>query len=167
MSKLAAISRQPSAPILPFSVSPRMRLARHTRRPNRTGTTSVEFAFIAPVLFLIVFGSIEITRMSLLLNLAQDACYDAARHAIVEGSNTSEAVAKAQSVLSLFATQNAQISINNGAGISADQRDLTVTITIPMRDNAFVLKQFYTGRFITASITMRMERYNGYYDGNL
>ena len=133
-------------------------------KSDRTGTTALEFAVAAPVVFLVIFGCIEITRMSLLLNLAQDACYDAARHAMVEGATTSEATARAQQVLALFGTRNATIQINNGAGITSTSTHVQVSISIPMRDNAYVLKYFYTNRFINASIRLKVERYNGYYN---
>ncbi len=141
-----------------------MRICESQRaKAKRTGTTALEFAVAAPVVFLIIFGCIEITRMSLLLNLAQDACYDAARHAMVEGATTAEATARAQQVLALFGTRNATIQINNGAGITSTSTHVQVNISVPMRDNAYVLKYFYTNRFINASIKLKLERYTGYY----
>lgn len=130
---------------------------------QRSGTTSMEFAFVAPVLFLIIFGCFEITRMSLLLNLAQDACYDAARFCMVEGATEQEAIDRAQSVLSMMTATNAQVMINEGDGLHSSDKSINVSIVIPMEDNAFFLKQFYTGRYINASITLRVERYSGYY----
>jgi Flp pilus assembly protein TadG len=131
---------------------------------DRTGTTTIEFAVAAPVVFLVIFGCIEITRMSLLMNLAQDACYDAARHAMVEGASTSEATVRAQEVLAMFGTKNATIQINDGAGITSSSTHVQVSVSIPMRDNAYVLKYFYTNRFINASIKLKLERYSGYYN---
>ncbi|MEQ1906766.1 MAG: TadE/TadG family type IV pilus assembly protein [Pirellulaceae bacterium] len=140
-----------------------MRNQRSIRTTNRSGTTTIEFAVAAPVVLLIIFGCIEITRMSLLLNLAQDACYDAARHAMVEGATTAEATARAQQVLAMFGTKNATIQINDGNGITSTSTHVKVNISIPMRDNAYVLKYFYTNRFINAAFSLKLERYTGYY----
>ena len=83
---------------------------------------------------------------------------------MVEGATTSEATARAQQILALFGTRNATIQINNGAGITSTSTHVQVSISIPMRDNAYVLKYFYTNRFINASIRLKVERYNGYYN---
>ncbi|MEZ6096518.1 MAG: pilus assembly protein [Pirellulaceae bacterium] len=139
---------------------------RRRHRFNRSGTTSVEFAFVAPVLFLIIFASIEISRMVLLRNMAQDAAYDAARYAMVEGSTTQEAIDRAQETLDMFSAINAQVTINNGDGLEDDDEFINVEVTIPMQDNSFFMSQFYSGRYIVESVALRTERYKGFYEGN-
>ncbi len=105
--------------------------------------------------------------MSLLRNLAQDAAYDAARYAMVEGATDQEAIDKANQTLAMFAAQNATVTINDGDGIDLNSQFLKVEVAIPMGDNSFFMTQFYSGRFIRESITMRMERYRGFFDGSL
>ena len=67
---------------------------RNKRRVRRDGAAVVEFAISASVLFLIIMGCVELCRMSMLRNLAQDACYEAARYSMVEGATTDEAWAR-------------------------------------------------------------------------
>ncbi len=124
----------------------------------------MEFALVAPVLFLIIFASIEISRMYLLQNIAQDAAYDAARYAMVEGATTQDAVDKANESLSLFAAQGATVVVNNGSGIDNNSATISVRVTIPMKDNAFFLTPFYQGRNIETEMTIKRERYKGFYN---
>lgn len=102
--------------------------------------------------------------MYLLQNIAQDAAYDAARYAMVEGATTQDAVDKANESLSLFAAQGATVVVNNGSGIDNNSATISVRVTIPMKDNAFFLTPFYQGRNIETEMTIKRERYKGFYN---
>jgi hypothetical protein len=132
----------------------------------RAGTTSLEFAIVAPVMFFIIFGSLELTRMAMLQHMAQDAAYDAARHAMVSGATVQEAIDKANETLDLFNAAGATVNVNGGHGLQTTDQFITVEITIPMEDNALFLRQFFAGRDIVASISLRRERYEGFYSGS-
>jgi Flp pilus assembly protein TadG len=58
----------------------------------RSGATAVEFAVVGQVLFLLVFGIIELGRALMVLHILSEVARDAARYAIVaEGSYKSSA----------------------------------------------------------------------------
>ena len=135
------------------------------RKPNRRGATAVEFAFVAPVLFAVIFTSLEFSRIAMMRSLAQSAAYEACRYVIVEGSNRQEALDEANRVLARLGTQNATIEINDGAEITATTSEVTVEVRIPMEDNSFLIAPLLANRFVTSEITLRTERYTGFYDG--
>ncbi len=57
-------------------------------RGRRAGAAALEFAVIAPVLFAIVFGIIELGRALMVQHVLSDVARDCARYAVVtEGSN--------------------------------------------------------------------------------
>ena len=130
---------------------------------NRRGATAVEFAISASLLFLIIFGAVEFCRMSMLRNLAQDACYEAARHAMVEGATTSEAYQRATDVLDMIGAKDVTVTINDGDGIDDDSSYVKVYVEIPMASNAYIIPYIYGDKVISAEIQLKMERYSGYY----
>ena len=71
---------------------------------NRDGATSVEFALVAPVFFLMVFICLEFIRLNMIRNLTQDAAYFAARRSMVPGATREEALAEANQVLGMMFT---------------------------------------------------------------
>ncbi len=56
------------------------------RRSQRKGVTAVEFAFVAPIIFALFIGAIEITRLNFIRNSAANAAYEGARKAVTPGS---------------------------------------------------------------------------------
>ena len=116
------------------------------------------------VLFTLIFTSVEFSRLNLIRNLAQDAAYFAARNSMVPGATADEATAVANEILGYMNTQNASISINNGLGVTTASDEITVTVTVPIADNAFFISSFADNANIVATATMRTERYDGYYN---
>jgi Flp pilus assembly protein TadG len=76
--------------------APRNRTRPSARARSRRGTASLEFAVTAPILFTLLFGSVELTRMNMIRNTANNAAYEAVRTCVVPGAKASEGVAVAQ-----------------------------------------------------------------------
>ena len=53
---------------------------------SRAGATAVEFAIVAPIFFLIMLASFEFSRLNVIRHTADNAAYEAARHAMVPGA---------------------------------------------------------------------------------
>ncbi len=139
---------------------PRFRSARRSRR----GATAVEFAIAAPVLLLVTFGTFEVARLNMIRSMAQDAAYEACRYCMVEGATVAEAEARARSVLALVGTRAAQITVNDGEDFDRETQEVTVSIEIPMEDNALLMSGFCNGKYIRSTISLNMERYSGFYN---
>ncbi len=77
----------------------RRRSTRRQRRQgdSRLGVSTVEFAIVANILFIMILTCMEFARMNMVRNLAQDAAYFGARHAIVPGATAAEAIEQAES----------------------------------------------------------------------
>ena len=63
---------------------------RSRRARGRRGATLVEFAFVAPVFFLILLASIEFSRLNMMRHTAAHAAYEGARTALVPGATADE-----------------------------------------------------------------------------
>ena len=131
---------------------------------NREGLATLEFALVAPAFFIVVFASIEFSRLNMIRNLTQDAAYFAARYAMVPGATADEAEAEANRILSFMNTQGAEVVINGNSEIDDDAEEVSVTITVPIAQNSFLIPNFTEGIEFTSTATMRTERYDGYYD---
>lgn len=59
-------------------------------RTQRKGATAVEFAVIAPILMLFIFGIIEFGRGMMVLQLLNSAAREGARDAALSGTSTSD-----------------------------------------------------------------------------
>ena len=104
---------------------------------NRSGTLTVEFALVAPIIFLIFFGCLELTSLNLMRHTAGNAAYEAARAGIVPGATEASAKQKALNLLkAVGATRNVTIDYQN----TPDK--VSVLINIPVKDNSWGLASF-------------------------
>ncbi len=68
-------------------------------KARRRGATLVEFAVTLPIVFLLFFGMIELSRLFMLQHSADTAAYEGARNAIVPGAKPQDAVLAASELL--------------------------------------------------------------------
>ena len=66
-----------------------MRLVRTRRKARTRGQALAEFALVAPVFFLLLFGIVEGGRFIFFYQVLNNATREGARYAIVHGSNSS------------------------------------------------------------------------------
>ncbi|MEQ8208899.1 MAG: pilus assembly protein [Lacipirellulaceae bacterium] len=136
-------------------------MIRHRPRKHRSvcrrGAAAVEFAVVAPIFFVLVIAAFEFGRMNVIRHTADNAAYEAARHAMVPGATATEAVAKANSILNIVGTRGASVSINP-AVIDETVDEITVTIDVPMNQNGWITPRFSSASNIRASSRLRTER---------
>jgi Flp pilus assembly protein TadG len=133
-----------------------VRQKRLRKRSARTGATCVEFAVVAPVIFLLFMGAIEMTRLNFLVHTAGNAAYEGARQAIVPGGNEDDAVTESMRLLTIVhANQGSEVDFEE----SPDQ--VTVTVRIPVNLNSWGISRFATDSIITQSCTLRREKLQG------
>lgn len=146
------------------------------RSPHR-GATAVEFAMVAPVFVIVIAVCGEFARLSMMRNLAQNAAYEAARFVITEGATVEVGIAHANQILSRVGTANATVTINGSDGVADDDGNVNnqiqfntqtvrCSITIPLKENSAIIPSYFFGETkIEAAMTLRTERYRGFYDG--
>jgi Flp pilus assembly protein TadG len=124
---------------------------------TRTGATVVEFAIVAPIFFLIMLASFEFSRLNVIRHTADNAAYEAARHAMVPGATADEAINRANSILRTVGAQGANVTINPPT-LGPDVDSVNVRIDVPMSLNGWVVPKFTSGKTLTAQSTLRTER---------
>jgi len=120
----------------------------------------VEFAIVANVLFLVTFTCMEFARVNMIRNLAQDAAYFAARHAIVPGASSGEAVAEAERIMSAMVSNGYTVDVE---AIDDESEQVAVTVSVDLNEVALFAPMFLGDAVIETTAVMRTERYSGFY----
>ncbi|QDT09855.1 TadE-like protein [Planctomycetes bacterium K23_9] len=121
----------------------------------------VEFAIIANIMFVVIFTCMEFARMNMVRNLAQDAAYFSARHAIVPGATSEEAVAEAERIMGAMLTTGYTVDVSD---LDAESGMVNVTVDVDLDAVALFAPMFLPSATISTTARMRTERYDGFYE---
>ncbi len=127
---------------------------------RREGAVTVEFALVTSLFFVFCFAAIEFARVNIVRHLVDTAAYEAARVGIVPGATVADVQAQANQHLTITNLQGATVAVVPDPIVDSTDA-VTVTITVPMDQNTWVLPSFTTGAQIVSSSTLRAERYRG------
>jgi Flp pilus assembly protein TadG len=144
------------------AILPRDKLEKACRpcRRNRRGAAAVEFAFVAPVFFLLVFGMIEFGRAMMVEQILTNASREGARLAILDGSTISSVNTTVTGYLSNVGLSGATITVSPdpAATTSVYGTPITVTVRIPFANVSWLPTPiFLSGKTLGASSVMRRE----------
>ena len=135
---------------------------RKQKGSSRQGATAVEFALVAPILFLVIFACIEFARMMMTVSMIEQAAFQAARHVAVLGSTAAEGEAIAREELAFLGIDQADITIvglRNGVGQSSiDDTSDQISVNIVVQYDDFILFNTPTGN-IEREAVIRTERF--------
>ncbi len=129
---------------------------RKTQRVKRDGTVAVEMAFILPLLFLIVFTSIEFGRMNVIRHTVDNAAYESARRAIVPGVSADDVEAEARRMMRTVGARGVEVTITP-AVIDIDTPEINVEVSVRCEDNGFLAAKFFAGKSLVGTCTLRRE----------
>jgi hypothetical protein len=133
---------------------------------------------VAPAFLIMIAVSAEFARLSMIRNLSQNAAYEAARFVMTEGAKVADGIERANDILGRLGAVDADITINGSDGstnedgdveneIAFDTPAITCRIEIELKDNSYIFPEsFFGDTKIVSSMTIRTERYRGYYDAS-
>lgn len=129
-----------------------------SRRPrctsdDRRGVTLVEFALVAPALFLFIFACFEFAQASMIRNAVGNAAYEGARRVVIPGATAAQGISAAQSVLSFSGVSNSTVTINPSTLTDATT-DVTVTVSVSFTNNSWTTPWFLGSATMTRSCTL-------------
>lgn len=125
-------------------------------RKKRKGAVAVEMAFTLPLLFFIVFTSIEFGRMNVIRHTVDNAAYEAARRAIVPGATAQDADDVARSIMRTCGARGVVVAVNPTA-LNLDTEEVTVTVSVEANENGFLAPRFFDGETMIGRSTLRRE----------
>ncbi|HEV7281883.1 MAG TPA: TadE/TadG family type IV pilus assembly protein [Pirellulaceae bacterium] len=135
----------------------RSRIRTTRRAVTRRGATTVEMAFVVPVVFMLTFGALEFARVSMVRNTVEDALFEGARQSVLPGATSAKITTKVNAVLATTGVKQAAVTIDP-ATITTKTQKVTVRIRVPMSQNSW-LPIYMTGNvYIDKSCTLSRER---------
>lgn len=127
----------------------------------RLGASAVEFAIVANILIIMILTCMEFARMNMVRNLAQDAAYFAARHAIVPGATAAEAENEAHNVMQTMLSNGYSVQVSE---LGEDSDEITVTVAVDLTEVALFAPYFLPDTEIETVARMRTERYDHFFE---
>ena len=112
----------------------------------------MEFAIVAPLIFLLFVGSLEMTALNFARQTAGNASYEAARKMIIPGGTSAQAVAEGKRVLTALG-----IGIGATVTIVDSVTSVTVTVSVPASNVSWGLTRFCYGMTLQQSCTLTKE----------
>ena len=101
---------------------------------GRCGATAVEFALVCPIILAVMFGMIEISRMSTIVDAARTSVISGVREARVADASSASVEQEMKEVLDLFGIRESEISISPSV-IGSDTERVTIGIDVPFNSN--------------------------------
>lgn len=128
-------------------------------RRFRRGVATVEFALTVPILFLVVFGLVEIGRGLMVEQLLSNAARDGARSAILGGATVADVETEVNSYLSGSEVTGTTITVTPNPLTAAQGGDpVTVSVSVPYSSISWLpTPRYLSGIVLESSVTMRRE----------
>lgn len=124
---------------------------------SRAGATTVEMAFVLPLLMTLILGGIEFTRFSEIRHVVDNAAYEAARHVMVPGGNEEEAKQLALDILKRHNIAEGKIDISPSP-LTEEAKYVSVRVTAAAAPNSWRSMGFTRGMTVSSSTTLLTER---------
>ena len=128
---------------------------RRPRLPARRGAAAVEFALVASLFFFVLFGMLEMSRMNMIRQTANNAAYEGARKCVVPGATASEATSTVQRLLQSIGVTGYTVTMTPTV-ITSTTPEVTVQVSVPLNNNMWMTPLFM--RDITVGATCRLTR---------
>ena len=119
-----------------------MKKRQRIRKSSRNGATTVEFAVVAPVIFLMFLGCLEMSNLNFVPNMANDAAFQVARRAIIPGADVDAAISDSKDVMGVAGIKQVKIAT------SETTDEFSVTVSVPMDANTWGLSRFVSGKSV-------------------
>ena len=135
-----------------------MRMKKHNSKycqrklTHRCGTALVEFAVVAPLIFLFFLGGLELTALNFARQTAGNASYEAARKMIIPGGTAVQAQAEGLRQMNI-------VGLGTGATvtISSTTTAVTATVSVPASSVSWGLMRFSAGYTLRQTCTLTKE----------
>lgn len=130
-------------------------------RSNRRGAAAVEFALVAPLLIMLVFGMIEYGRMLLVQQMMVNASREGARLAVVDGTSINDVkdVVESRLLGASIAVKRSDISVSPDPQSANFGVPITVSVSVPYRNISWLPSSLYLDNAtLFTSTVMRREK---------
>ena len=135
---------------------------RHDLKQTRKGATAVEFAMVAPTLFLLALGVFEFGRGFMVQHLLSSTARQACRYGVVPGRSTNAIQSLAASTLTAQGISGTTTAVqvdgtSTDAGSAQSNAEITVIVSVPVSSITVIPAGGYLRGTLTGQCTMRRE----------
>jgi Flp pilus assembly protein TadG len=132
------------------------------RGAKRRAAAIAEFAFVSPLVFLVVLGLIEFGRLLMVEQILTNGTREACRTAILPGSTTSDVQNAAVTYLTNssipVSNPSSQISVSPDPATATPGTVMTVTVKVPFNSVSWLpTPLFLGGKTLSTSVVMMKE----------
>lgn len=117
----------------------------------------MEFAFAAPVFFLVLLTVFEFGWQVVIRHTADNAAYEAVRVAIVPGSTSDEAIAEATRIMQIVGARSFNVTVNP-AVLDENTEQVEVVVDGAFANNGIIASKFLRGITFQSRSEMVTER---------
>ena len=143
------------------STAPRVKSRLDRRRDkSRRGASAVEFAVVAPVLFVMLLGMVEFGRVLTVHHVLTLAARTGAREAVLPGASCASVQSVAQAVADSAAVPLPTVNVvcSTDPATAVPGTSVGVTVSVPMAGVSNIGKMWFpAGHQVSSTATMRKE----------
>ena len=122
-------------------------------RQKRSGAVTVEFAMVSPVLFLIAFGMLELSRAQTIAGAARTGTFAGAREAAVANTNATKVRDQVVTILDILDVDDREVTISPED--FSDASRVTISVRVPFSPaNGCVFHKYLGSSEINYSTTV-------------
>lgn len=132
-------------------------------RNKRQAASAVEFAFIAPILVVLILGMIEFGRVMMVEQVLTNAAREGCRYAVLADSTVSPATVrtKVDEYLGGSRISGHSVSVNPDPSTAAAGTSINVTVSVPFNSVSWLAGPlFMAGKTLSTTVIMRKETTN-------
>lgn len=136
-----------------------IRVRRWQQQSWRRGAAAVEFALVAPIFFVLVFGMIEYGRMVMVQQILTNASREGARIGVLDGTTTAQVTTAVTTYLTGASVTGATVTVTpNPPSSAAYGTPVNVTVTVPFKNVSWLPSPLFLGTQTLKSVAiMRRE----------
>ncbi len=125
---------------------------------ERRGASAVEFAIVAPLFFMLVFGCIEFGRALMVQQILTNASRVGARQAITLNANESEVISTATTYAASTSVSGVSVVVSPSPAAASAGDMVSVTVSVPFSSVSWIPAPWFMGEAtLDATSVMRKE----------
>ena len=131
--------------------------ASRSRNASRSGAVALEFALVAPIFFMLIFGSVEFARVHMIQSAVENACFEGARKGIIPGGTSAICKSTTEQLVDLMGINTYSVTVTLQV-IDVTTEEITVEASVPMTaTNGFGMTGLFQDHSMVKSITLSRE----------
>lgn len=124
---------------------------------QRRGAAVIEFAIVAPLLFLLILGMIEFGRMIMVQQILTNGAREGARKAVLVGTTQSEVTATVNSYMSNAGISGHSLAVTPDPGTAQGGQNISVSVSVPYSSVSWLPPSWLGSTTLSANVVMRKE----------